>query len=330
MRAAARLALLVALAGCTKPETPPGWKDYQPDAAAPDAAATAGRRKKLKLPPPTPPPARPAGEPKSAADLNALSDQAAEGQPVDKPGAPPIQRIDQYRLRVGQVFVDRKQRRVDIPSRLNMVEGILEYYAVASNGKLHESVLEVLPEPSHIHLGLLLVGLETTVWDRSDPNKMPSITKAGSPLDLYVEWTHDGKTRRERAEYFLYNRKAKGAPPPQTWRFQGSVFWNNRYAADLDRSVVGLIPDEQTVVNIVGDIGNPYRGDDLGYEVYKEHVPPKGTPVTLVLQARGDGEAPPLGAPLKGPVPPPPPAPIPGAPPTPPGAPPAIPSPPPP
>ncbi len=288
-RLAPFLALLV-ISGCTSPETPPAWKHHAFDAAPPHDAGRA-RRKKIVLPPPMMPPPRPAGEPRTPEDLSRLSQQAASGQPADQPGAPPIQRIDEFRLRVGQVFVDRKARKVEMPARVNMTEGILEYYAVGSNGKLHESVLELLPEPSHLHLALLLIGLEPTVWDPATVDQMPKAKTLGSPLELWVEWDADGEHHRARAESWLYNRGVKAAPTAQAWVFQGSTFWNNRYAADTDRSVIGLIPDSQTVINIVGDIGNPYRGDAQGYEVYTAKIPPKGTSVTVVIEPRA-AEAP--------------------------------------
>ena len=49
-----------------------------------------------------------------------------------------------------------------------MLEGILEYYAVASDGKLHESLLEIAGEPSHLHLALILAGFEASEYGPYD------------------------------------------------------------------------------------------------------------------------------------------------------------------
>lgn len=249
------------------------------------------RRTKRSLPAPTPPPPRPEGEPSTPADFNALSTAAQKGAPVQKPGAPPVERIDAFHFKVGSVLVDQKKRHLNIPGKVNMVKGILEYYAVGTNGKTHESVLELLVEPSHIHLGLLLLDVEQSQVDRSNPRKMPVITKPGGQLKLFVEWV-DPKTKkpmRAQAEDWLYTRKAKKAPKPQIWTFHGSSFWNNRYSADMDRSIIGLIADDIVVIAIGSSKGNPYQGNQ-GYEVFTKQIPPKGTLVTLVVEVH-DGKS---------------------------------------
>lgn len=310
-------ALLVT--GCTEPKGP-GRPDgpAQPNqansaqsvaSAAPPSAAKAApitktlstrvqrrRTKKrledYKVPPPPP---RPAGEPKSPADLQKLSDAAAQGKPVAKPGAPPIERISETKLRVGRVLVDRAARRIELPAKINMIEGILEYYGVSSNGKLHESVLELGVEPSHLHLALILLGVEQIKFDYGDYKGPPKVVKPGGRLKMSARYT-DPKTRKPRTigvEKWLYSRKTKGSPPPMLWTFQGSTFWQNRYGADMDRSVIALIPDQIAVIGTTGAEGNPYQGDGLGFEVHKKVIPPKGTPITLLIEVAGNGTTPP-------------------------------------
>ena len=41
-----------------------------------------------------------------------------------------------------------------------MTTGILEYYAVAPQGKTHESIITYEGFISHVHLALLLIGME--------------------------------------------------------------------------------------------------------------------------------------------------------------------------
>lgn len=297
-RALLGVVVAVAAAGCTKGRDP---YPNQPQDAAPKPADMAKTKVvDAALPPAMAPP--PAGAPQKPADFKRLSDQAQAGQQPQKPGAPPIERLDANRVRVGKVLVDRAQHHLQIPAQVNMVEGILEYYAVATDGKLHESVLEAFAEPSHIHLGLILLGLDTAKWDRSDPMKVPTLIKRGGEMDLYVEFVDPKtqKTRRIRGEEWLYNRKRKGAPGPLGWHFHGSTFWNGRYTADTDRSILALVPDETAVVQMDGEYGNPYQGDQLGFEVYKEVIPPKDTPVTLILQVKDGVKVDPKGRTLPG------------------------------
>lgn len=292
------LIALSALA-CQGPAPPAAKRDAAvADAARPDAALKARRgRRKIRLPEPEPPPPPPEGTPQSPEDLARLSQAAGEGNPIKKPGAPPVQRLDAFRARVGAVLVDRRTRRVEIPARFNQHEGILEYYACASQGKLHESVLEVLGEPSHIHLALLLAGFEPTVY-RTDEKKGMVPVKLGGPLKLSVEWkdAKSGAARHADASAWLYDRHRKKAPAPLHWIFQGSYFYRGRYVAEDGRSVVGLIPDETAVIGVEDDAGNPYRGEMQGYEVFARVAPPIDTPVTLVIEA-GEPRAQPPGSP---------------------------------
>src|SRR5438874_1866611 len=51
------------------------------------------------------------------------------------------ERISDNLYRIGKVIVDLKARSVSCEGKVNMQRGLVEYFAVASHGKLHESVL---------------------------------------------------------------------------------------------------------------------------------------------------------------------------------------------
>lgn len=284
------LALLsLALGGCggESNPTPKGKTSSAASGGAADAGMKRRRRRpKIKLADPVPDRVPKAGEPQRPEDFPQMAKNMAAGVPAQKPGAPPVERIDEFRFKVGTVEVDRSKGQVRIPARLNMKEGILEYYAVSTQGKLHESVLELFSEPSHIHLALILVGLEPSKYVE-DPKEGRKVVKAGSQVRMMVEWEAPGtkELKSMAAESWLYNRKTKASPPPRTWMFTGSFFYGGKYAADADRSVVALVPDGTAIIGNVSDDGNPYRGDGLGFEVYKEVVPPVGTPVAFIIEA---------------------------------------------
>jgi len=186
------------------------------------------------------------------------------------------------------VRVNRQTRELEVPARVNMTQGILEYYGVASQGKLHEAALEVDAEPSHLHLALLLAGYEPSEHGPPDPQtgRRP-LLRRGALLKLYLRWTPPelGRAQWLPASAWLFARSSKAPPRPAPYVFQGSLFGRDgRYAADLERSVVGLIEDPTAVLSPTTDSGNPYRGDELGLEVYTAAIPPAGTPVTLVVR----------------------------------------------
>ena len=209
--------------------------------------------------------------PKTNSDLESMAKAAVDGKPQGNSAAQPIERLKDGRIAVGRILVDRKKRQVEIPGRVAMTQGILEYLVVGPLGKAYESVLTHQGLPSQVHLGLLLIGLE--------PQK-----RGGPPVEIWVEWTLDGKKKRVRAEDLMLHRNLKKSPPPLVWRFFGSSFWNGRYSGDSSHTLISLIHDPNAVIILEDDAGNPYRGDHLGYEVYKKQIAPRGTEVTLIIR----------------------------------------------
>jgi hypothetical protein len=211
--------------------------------------------------------------PQTKADLKAIALSAAEGKQPKLAGAPPIQRLDEDRLAVGRIIVNRKKRQVEVNCHVAMTQGILEYFAVGPLGKAYESVVTNEGLPSQVHLGLLLIGLT--------PKR-----RGGPKVEMKVEWK-DPKTKALKTapiEEWIVNRTTRESPPPRVWRFTGSSFWNGRYSGDSSHTLIGLIKDPNAVVVLEDDAGNPYRGDHLGYEVNKKKMPPKGTAVTLIIR----------------------------------------------
>ena len=200
---------------------------------------------------------------------------------------PPIKRLDEHRALVGNVLVNRQTQRIEVPAEVNMTRGILEYYAVCEEGKLHEAVLKINAIPSHIHLALILAGYEPSKYTEPDPKThQRKRKKRGSLLRLYLKWTPQelGREQWIPAEAWLYNRDLDAPPQPAPYVFTGSMIDQEGYVADRFKSVIGLIDDATVVLSPTVNPGNPYQGDQLGYEVYSSAIPPKGTAVTLVIK----------------------------------------------
>jgi len=212
-----------------------------------------------------------------------------QGEPQAQP-SPQIERLDESRIKLGPMIIDRRLREVTLPAKINLTRGILEYYAVSSGGKLHEAILEVGVEPSQLHLALILAGFEPSEYGPQDPKTYQRpLLKKGSLLRLYVKWTPAslGRAQWLPASVWLFDRSVDNAPQPLTYVFQGSVMSQGKYMGDLDRSVIGLIPDETVVLAADEDKGNPYRGDSNGYEAHTSAIPTKGTEVELVIRPAG-------------------------------------------
>jgi len=193
---------------------------------------------------------------------------------------------DLYEL--GTITLDLKARRAKIPGRINMTQGIIEYLAVMDKrGKLHESVLALDVQPSFMQLALILLGFEpgeVTLPDVKN-RKPPALAKWGDPVAIWIEWERNGKTERHPIDALVFNRETQKPLEGNRWHFTGSVFYRNTFAADVSGSLIATWLDFQAILNASNQVGNPYRGQNLGYEVNTKLVPPVDTPIRLIIEA---------------------------------------------
>src|SRR5689334_3132527 len=116
----------------------------------------------------------------------------------------------------------------------------LEFFCCMSGTAEHEAVLRSPVRPSHLHLGLLMLGLE--------PGEPVHYSKAadkwlpphGPPIQIFCEWIgKDGKGVHVPAYRMMRNVKTKKPMPAMTWIFAGSrVMENGKYAADQTGYIV--------------------------------------------------------------------------------------------
>jgi hypothetical protein len=231
------------------------------------------------------------------------------------------EKIGEHRYRIGRLVVDTEPRSVRVPARVNMRRGVIEYLAVAAEGKLHESVLQVEAEPVHLHVALLLLGLEperSGQWGapprvppggrvdggrgsgqsnggialpasplnggRGGPGGEEKGLPAGSGVEVWVEWRDGGRARRARLEELAWDIPAKRPMPAVVWTFTGASVGGKGPARAEQRSVVATYRDPDAVLN------NPLptAADDTVYKANERLIPAVGTPMTLVLRPGGD------------------------------------------
>ena len=112
----------------------------------------------------------------------------------------------------------------------------------------------------------------------------------GAPLRLDVEWTVAGKPHRVPVETLLLDRTTGKSPAVLPFIFSGSSFGfdltgsNQIFYADVEQAHVALWWQPAVLINVRDDRGNPYRGDDQGFEVNSRLVPKAGTPVKLIFR----------------------------------------------
>ena len=206
---------------------------------------------------------------------------------TDAPKPPPLDRIK----------VDVKGKRIEIEGRFCLKEGILDYMGVTSGGQEYESVVALNCKGSLLHAGLVAMGAvpgptrEALEYIRKNPPKDGKIPeRTGTPLDITFEWTLKGESFSVPANRTLFNRGERKAQTTGHWVFTGSYFAKDLeddtkqfYMADVDKAIIAVLYTGSAVINFSHDAGNPYAGEDSGYEVNKNLVPPPGTPVKLVI-----------------------------------------------
>ncbi len=243
--------------------------------------------------------------------MTAASRPAVEVAPAVPPAAPAKHTLP-------GITMDPRTGEIEIEGIVCIEKGILEYAAVATEGKKYESLFELKCRPSQLNVMMLIAGYVAGDVPRAmrgdfatdDPAASQPTQPAGAPtvtppppdhwrrttpeptrVTLSVDVREpDGEWKRRSIESFLVDRRTGQCPGPLTWAFTGSFFHRDPesrrefYVADVERSVAALWYDPTALLNLLAEVGNPYRGSDAGLEVNPAGLPPLGTPIRLVLR----------------------------------------------
>lgn len=205
--------------------------------------------------------------------------------PADKPAA--AEKPDASKMPHINIDVKKKQVRVD--AEFVNPQMPLEFFICMSGTAEHEAVLRSAVKPSHIHLGLLMLGLkpgEPVRFSRAADKWLPP---AGPPLHMFAEWVDKkGQTVRYPAYRLMRNVKTKKEMPPMTWVFCGSRFMDDgKYAADTTGYIVSVVNFDLTLIDIPEIASN--SNETLEWEINPDLCPPKGTQATIIIEAAGGG-----------------------------------------
>ena len=198
--------------------------------------------------------------------------------------------------RLPHLAVDARGRTVRVDCEAVAADYPLEFLAVVTGTNEYEALVRSDVKPSDLHLALLLIGLRP-----GSPVHYSEATKAwlpptGPPVDVWFEYQKDGQPQRLPAYRLMRDIHTKAAAQPFTWCFTGSRTYDGVYAADQTGSLVGVINNENSVLDVPALRGRALEARD--YERNAELLPPAGTPVTMVLSpAAADGQPPASSAP---------------------------------
>jgi biopolymer transport protein ExbD len=225
--------------------------------------------------------------------LSALRPAQADGPagapgPAASPAAATTTPATQGALfKLPHLTVDRARGQIVIEAEVCFNPGPLEVLLCKTNTKDYESILRTQALPSNVHAGLLALGLspgKPARMSRTDTQPASLLPPQGPRLAVTLRWKDkDGNAREAPAGEWLTNPGKKKVGPPQEWVFVGSdMLPGGRYWADQDGDIISLsnfasavidVPFESTAVNA-----------SLEFAGNEKAIPPKETPVEVVLQ----------------------------------------------
>jgi hypothetical protein len=202
------------------------------------------------------------------------------------PKTPPIQQLSETEFQLGDIKFNKTSRRIEFPGRINTREDLLEYVLVHSNGKTHESLLATDINPFQLNIVMLLCGYAPDTNDLFDdpdnpPTKKPTNNPAPSQVQLSLTWTLDGQDSVTTTPEDLILNRFNGKPmTPGPGQYNGSTIEDGRFQAELEGSIIAIYLDQWAMFNFPRS-GND---DDQRWLPITKKLPPKDTPVTIVIE----------------------------------------------
>jgi len=194
-----------------------------------------------------------------------------------------------------KVRIDRQRRQLVIPAAVQLRQGALEFLLCVKGAKDHETLLVTQVPPSALHAGLLALGLmpgRPGRWTTPPGGEPVFEPPQGARVEIALRYK-DAKGKRREApatEWMLTSEKRK--PTELKWVFVGSGFLDNgRYWADVEGLHISVANFPASVIDV------PFKStaEDafLEFAADPKTVPPKGTPVDVVITVpKGQENAP--------------------------------------
>jgi hypothetical protein len=180
-----------------------------------------------------------------------------------------------------QVNVAKHQVRIECEA-INPEEK-LEFLVCATGTKEYESVLRSRARPSHLHLALLMLGLQPGQPVKFSEPDNTWIPPKGPALKLSCEFQRDGKTITLPASRLMRSVKEKAAMPDVNWVFVGApALDDGEYAADVTGYLITLVNFEHTVIDIPQLKSN--KNESLEWEINPDLMPKRNTPIWLIIE----------------------------------------------
>ncbi len=181
------------------------------------------------------------------------------------------------------VWVDYKQKQVIAGGRICLREGLLEMFACPKGTKEHESIVSVNTPARFVHAALVALGAQPGPPVQFEPTYKPA---QGTEVVVEVLWKDEhGDEQRVRAQQWVKHLKT-GQELEYPWVFAGSGFWTDEagkeqfYCGDGGEFVC---VSNFSTATLDLPIESSAANDTLMFAAFTERIPPRDTPVLLIL-----------------------------------------------
>ncbi len=217
-------------------------------------------------------------------------------QPATQPSTQPATETDAAKLtaladKLPGIKVDLKNKTVDLQAIVATPDAKwLELLVCTKGTREYEAIMTVTARPTHVHLALLMIGMEPGApmqWlNQGEGKPIKVVPASGSKIKITLLYEKDGKQVEIPANEWVLDAQTKKTLPDDIWLFAGSRMNNDpnnkMYYADASGAVI-------TLVNFGDDLltrpnNNTNNDGNDHFAVNPAAIPPKDTKVTIRLQ----------------------------------------------
>ncbi|MFC7335730.1 YdjY domain-containing protein [Haloferula chungangensis] len=200
-----------------------------------------------------------------------------------------VTRLDDGRVKIGEILIDPKTREIRFPAEVNMDEGLLEFIVVHENGKIHESLLSTKISATKLNIAIKLLhykasrelylkleedGSLSSEFETASPEE-----SQGAKMKIGFEWQEEGATKSASVNQWISHAATEQAMPNDPWVYGGSFVVDGTFVAESSGDIIAIFLSNAAMINFAG---KDNQNDDV-WLPHPNRIPEIGTPVTVVI-----------------------------------------------
>ena len=189
------------------------------------------------------------------------------------------------------VTVNREAGHVDVDATVVLREGEwLELLACTPETKEHESILTVAARPSHIHLALLMLGVEpgTPLSWKEEGEEYVILPPRGPEVEVSIVQGEGDDAKVTPANQWVLDQQTGKPMPDSRWLFTGSSvddFEGEKiYIADVNGTAITLVAFGDDLLSRKTIVTDRSEGSNDAWKANTKLIPDLGTKVKLRLR----------------------------------------------